>query len=451
MAANAMDVRMTSRAVAARSADARQLTAFGCSAVNATFDVPGVRSISCFRSALRKNSTLAQAGSWTSSRALLAQAQELVQLRNAGKFMREKPSRLAELDMMAGRPSRPRKSPSPRDGGDKEGRNFKDKFRSAGSPPAASGRPRKAEFSAKQIEGMASQARARNGQSRGKKRVPINTSRLARGGTVQVNRDLSRNIRLSHYIARTGAASRRAAEKLIEEGHVTVNGKQVKEQMLVNPTTVEVTVKGQKLMLRQRAIWVMVNKPKGYISTSNDPNDRKTVMDLVPFARRDGLVAVGRLDRDSTGLLLMTNDLRFVNLLTHPRYEHTKKYRAEISGVLSAPDAYRLASGILLDGEERKTAPCGISFIEHRKDGKEVSTVLEVELKEGRRQQIRRMFEAVNRPVVRLHRFEFAGLELKQTKRGEYKVLSSSDIAFVQKQALRNEEKKKAQARKEQS
>ena len=183
------------------------------------------------------------------------------------------------------------------------------------------------------------------------------------------------SVRLHKMLAHAGIASRRRAEELIERGHVTVNGEVVSEAgTKVDPRKDKVAVDGRKVALRpaHELTWVVVNKPRGVITSMEDEKGRKSVADLVPLARERRLLPVGRLDRDSAGLLLLTNDNEAINLLTHPSSGHTKVYKVVVeNGLPSQTVLTGLAQGITLEGEDHKTGPIIVDVLDYFSERKE--------------------------------------------------------------------------------
>ena len=263
-------------------------------------------------------------------------------------------------------------------------------------------------------------------------------------------------VRLQKYIARSGAASRRAAEELIVSGRVTVNGNVVTELGTKVSQTDVVCLDGVQLMAPQKAVTLMLHKPAGYVSTMNDPQGRPCIPDLIPVDAYPGLYHVGRLDRDTSGLLLCTTDGALGNALLHPSREITKTYYALVAGELSATEVACLRNGIelddgmtapalvdILEGSNRDEALCaiegstqhGASGHNARHGGKRGYTqvskrasVARITVHEGRNRQVRRMFQAVGHEVIALHRQKFAGLDVAGVARGEYRVLSEDEL-----------------------
>ena len=200
-------------------------------------------------------------------------------------------------------------------------------------------------------------------------------------------------VRLQKFMAECGVASRRKSEELIEMGKVKVNGHVAHIGDKINPKKDLVTVRGKKINKVDRMYYIMLNKPRGYVTTVSDELGRKTVMDLVDCKAR--IYPVGRLDKDSEGLLILTNDGSFANALTHPKHNYAKVYRVTVRPSVSDEILEKLRNGIEIDG--RKTAPCDVNVITEE----EGRVVLEFILREGRNRQIRKKCEAVELDVAR--------------------------------------------------
>ncbi len=231
-------------------------------------------------------------------------------------------------------------------------------------------------------------------------------------------------MRLQKFLAMAGVASRRASERLIQGGRVTVNGK--KATVLgtkINPYTDRVCVDQEQVYFADKKIYILLYKPAGYITSLSDPQNRSTVMKLLPDLE-ERVYPVGRLDKDTEGLLLLTNDGKLAYRLTHPKYEVKKKYLVETLGVPSLEGLKELQRGIHL--EEGKTSSARIKLIKTN-PGKNWAR-LEAEIHEGRKRQIRRMFDYIGYPVNRLKRSQFSSLTLKGLKRGEYRFLTDQEI-----------------------
>jgi 23S rRNA pseudouridine2605 synthase len=224
-------------------------------------------------------------------------------------------------------------------------------------------------------------------------------------------------VRLNAYLARAGVASRRAAEELIRAGRVRVNGEVAGLATFVERTD-RVELDGRPLELEPLA-YVLLHKPAGVVTTASDPHGRPTVVDLVELPRR--IVPVGRLDADTTGALLLTNDGPLAHRLMHPRYEVDKIYEADVEGEPDEEALRRLAEGLELD--DGTTAPTGVRRLGPSR--------LELTLHEGRNRQVRRMCEAVGHPVTHLHRREYAGLTLEGVEPGKWRELTPAEVAAL--------------------
>ena len=230
--------------------------------------------------------------------------------------------------------------------------------------------------------------------------------------------------RLQKYLARCGVASRRASEQLITSGRVRVNGERVVELgTSVDPERDRVEVDGRAVRPPDRLSYVALNKPIGVVSTASDPRGRRTVLDLVPGDAR--LFPVGRLDYDSEGLIVLTDDGDLAMRLTHPRHGAEKEYRALLRGDVTDEVLARLSAGIELDG--KPTAPATFERLETHPDGVWVRVVLH----EGRNRQIRRMVEAVGLEVVRLVRVRVGSLRLGSLPPGAWRRLSAAEVAAL--------------------
>ncbi len=229
-------------------------------------------------------------------------------------------------------------------------------------------------------------------------------------------------MRLQKYMALCGVASRRAAENLITAGCVMVNNHTVTELgTKVNPDKDRVTVNGKAIFPPQKNVYIMLNKPRGYVTTAKDNFDRKTVLDLIP-SDLGRLFPVGRLDYDSEGLLLLTNDGDFTYRLTHPRHEVTKSYLVLVSGVPSEQALSALRNGVVIDG--RKTMPAKAEL----KRSKSEKSVLQITISEGRNRQVRKMCAAVGHEVLRLRRVAEGPLSLGDLKSGEWRHLTEKEV-----------------------
>lgn len=231
-------------------------------------------------------------------------------------------------------------------------------------------------------------------------------------------------IRLQKFLSESGVASRRKAEELIAMGKVKVNGHVVALGTKVDPKRDKVTVRGKTVVATREKMYIMLHKPRGFVTTMSDENDRKCVSDLVKDVPVR-VFPVGRLDMNSEGLLLMTNDGEFANKLTHPSSHVNKTYRVTVKGEVDDEKLVRLTEGILLDGV--KTLPCDCFVAERKPD----RTVLIFILQEGRNRQIRRMCEEVGLEVLRLKRTEIAGVKLGMLKRGAWRPLNEKEMRHL--------------------
>jgi 23S rRNA pseudouridine2605 synthase len=221
-------------------------------------------------------------------------------------------------------------------------------------------------------------------------------------------------MRLNAYLARAGVASRRKADELIKAGRVHVNGEPGQLNTFVESNDV-VELDGERLA-PQRLAYVLLNKPAGVVTTARDPHGRRTVVDLVRHEVR--VVPVGRLDADTTGALVLTNDGELAHRLAHPRYEVEKVYEAEVEGEPSDDTLARLAEGLELD--DGPTAPARVRRLGPGR--------LELTIHEGRKHQVKRMLEAVGHQVLDLHRSRYAGLTPDGLKPGGWRELTTSEV-----------------------
>jgi 23S rRNA pseudouridine2605 synthase len=226
-------------------------------------------------------------------------------------------------------------------------------------------------------------------------------------------------VRLNAYLARAGVASRRGADELIKAGRVLVNGEPGQLNTFVAARDL-VEVDG-KPIAKQKLVYLLLHKPAGVVTTARDPQGRRTVVELVPDKPR--AVPVGRLDADTTGVLLFTNDGELAHRLAHPRYEVEKVYEAELESEPTDEALRRLAEGIEL--EDGRTAPAKARRLGPR--------TVELAIHEGRKHQVKLMCAAVGCPVLRLRRSRYAGLDLSGLAPGEWRALERSEIKALQK------------------
>jgi len=224
-------------------------------------------------------------------------------------------------------------------------------------------------------------------------------------------------MRLAKFLAHAGVASRRAAEQLVFGGRVSVGGEVVRDPARDVDERSGVAVDGRPVALERRQLVFLLNKPPGYVSTAHDPQGRPTVVELVKA--RERLYPVGRLDADTTGLLLLTNDGELAHRLTHPSFEVPRTYRAQVRRPPGREPALRaLREGIELD--DGRTAPAKVRRLTPDR--------LELVLREGRKRQVRRMLEAVGHPVVRLERVAFGPLRLGELPPGGHRLLKPAEV-----------------------
>jgi pseudouridine synthase len=232
-------------------------------------------------------------------------------------------------------------------------------------------------------------------------------------------------IRLQKILAMAGIASRRTAEKLIAEGKVSVDGKVVTEMgSKVDPQEQRILFEGKPLTFEEKKIFLLLNKPKGYVTTLDDPQGRPIVTSLLTGIR-ERVFPVGRLDLDTEGALLLTNDGELANRIIHPRNEVKKTYQAKVSGLPTPEKLLQLEKGIMLEG--KKTAPARIRIIEN----KPTTTLIEITIHEGRKRQVRLMFKAVGHHVLELKRTAYGNLTLGTLPTGKYRVLTEKDIQLI--------------------
>jgi pseudouridine synthase len=222
--------------------------------------------------------------------------------------------------------------------------------------------------------------------------------------------------RLQKVLAHAGVGSRRAVEDMIKARRVKVNGEVAELGRRIDSHKDVVEVDGSRVPLQADLVYYLLNKPVGVVTTSSDPEGRSTVLDLVDVEQR--VWPVGRLDVDTEGALIVTNDGELTNLLTHPRYGVPKTYVAEVKGTLASKAIKALARGVEL--EDGRTAPAEVAVIERTPAG----TLVEITITEGRNRQVRRMFEEVGYPVRRLARVAIGPLELGHVKPGRFRRLS---------------------------
>ncbi|MBW2484316.1 MAG: rRNA pseudouridine synthase [Deltaproteobacteria bacterium] len=231
--------------------------------------------------------------------------------------------------------------------------------------------------------------------------------------------------RLQKILAQAGIASRRKAEELIREGKVRVDGMVVTEMgVRVDPATQKIECNGRPVFSLEKKVYILLHKPAGYLSTVRDPQGRPIVSDLLPNIK-ERIYPVGRLDLDTEGALLLTNDGELAQAVLHPSREVKKTYVAKIKGRPGSKKLAALSRGIELEG--KKTWPAEITVLTSEKQ----TTTIQIIIHEGRKRQVRKMFEAVGHPVLQLKRIAYGQLALGELKPGKYRFLPPGDIKLI--------------------
>lgn len=233
-------------------------------------------------------------------------------------------------------------------------------------------------------------------------------------------------VRLQKYIAMCGVASRRKAEELITDGRVTVNGKRVTELgTKVEIGADKVTVNNKEIKTVSKKYYIMLNKPEGYVSTVSDQFDRPTVIDLIDSEIKSRIFPVGRLDYETSGLLLLTNDGDFTYKVTHPKFRMDKTYIATLKGGITITGLNKLRRGIKI--EDYTTSPAELEIL----DAKDGFTVVKITIHEGKNRQVRKMFEAVGSKVYALERISIGKVELGNLPLGRWRYLTSHEVNYL--------------------
>jgi 23S rRNA pseudouridine2605 synthase len=231
-------------------------------------------------------------------------------------------------------------------------------------------------------------------------------------------------MRLNKYIAGCGICSRRKAEQLISDGHITINGEIIEKlATTVDPDNDEVRYRGVVISLSCNFEYYILNKPEGVISSCGDTHDRKTVLDIVKSDSR--LYPVGRLDFDSSGLIILTNDGEVTNHITHPSFEIEKEYVAVVKGDISEQNLQKLRDGVYIDGKLTSKAKVTIVKVQR------YTTTLRFIIHEGRNRQIRNMVKSIGSHVYELERVRLGNLSLDGLKKGDYRKLDEKEIAYI--------------------
>jgi pseudouridine synthase len=237
--------------------------------------------------------------------------------------------------------------------------------------------------------------------------------------------------KVQKILSEMGVAPRRKAEDLIREGRVTINGRPAQIGDRANPSTDHIKVDGRRLSLPPPKIYILLNKPKGIVTTTHDPEGRKTVLDLLQI-NHPRLFPVGRLDYDAEGLLLLTNDGELAHFLSHPAFRLPRTYQVKVKGKPTAAEIYRVSRGISL--EDGPTAPCRVAPLRETKE----NIWVEMVLYEGRNRQVKRMWEKLGYPVLKLKRVGLAGLSTGKLQPGEYRNLRPGEVQNLKKSAFKD-------------
>ncbi|MEI7885082.1 MAG: pseudouridine synthase [Clostridia bacterium] len=234
-------------------------------------------------------------------------------------------------------------------------------------------------------------------------------------------------MRLQKYMAACGVASRRKAEEIILSGSVMVNGKKIIELgTQVDEKKDEVRVQGKLLQLEGQKVYIMLNKPKGYVTTVTDPQGRPTIMELLP-KMQERVYPIGRLDFATSGLILLTNDGDFTNHMMHPRFQIEKVYVALVTGVPTEEKLVKLRTGLMI--EEQMTAPAKVRILEKTANRSKIEIIIH----EGRKRQIRRMIKAIGHEIVELERVQIGPLVLQNLPAGGFRSLSQAELIAIRK------------------
>lgn len=232
-------------------------------------------------------------------------------------------------------------------------------------------------------------------------------------------------IRLQKYLADAGIASRRKAEELIANGYISVNGRVVTQLgTKVDDKKDEILYKGKAVKIKEGHVYIMLHKPQGYVTTVKDQFDRPAVLDLVKGVKQR-IFPVGRLDYDTSGLLLLTDDGDLTYRLTHPKHDVEKIYEAKLFGVPDENDMYEFKRGILIDGV--KTKPASIEILKKE----EKYCFVKITITEGKNRQVRKMCESIKHPVAMLKRIGIGNLSLGDLQKGKYRYLTEKEISYL--------------------
>ena len=232
-------------------------------------------------------------------------------------------------------------------------------------------------------------------------------------------------MRLNKYLAQSGVASRRESDRLIQEGTVTINGLVMIDPAYQVQENDHVTFDGKVLKLQEKTVVYMLNKPKNVITTANDTHGRKTVLDLIPSNRR--LFPIGRLDKDTTGLILITDNGELANYLMHPKNRVPRLYEAEIEGKLSPKEVTKIKKGIFIgDGEFGRGEIV-------RQVTRKTRSIVTISLRQGKKREIRRIFDFLGKKIYRLHRFQYGTIKLGDLQSGQWRGLTQKEVNLLTK------------------
>lgn len=229
-------------------------------------------------------------------------------------------------------------------------------------------------------------------------------------------------IRLQKFLAEAGIASRRRSEALINEGKVTINGNLARIGAKVNPVRDIVLVEGKKVELKSKKVYILLNKPVGYVTTVKDQFNRQTVMDLINTEER--VVPVGRLDMYTSGALILSNDGDFIYRVTHPKHEIEKTYIAKVNGEVSDSDIQKLRDGVEI--EDYTTKPAKVRILSYNKQKN--LTEIEITIHEGKNRQVRKMIEAIGRKTIELERTKIGNISIQDLKVGKWRLLKNDEV-----------------------
>lgn len=255
-------------------------------------------------------------------------------------------------------------------------------------------------------------------------------ARYIRGGKqkpapVKKQKEANESIRLNRFIAHSGVCSRREADELIRNGSITVNGKSVTDLGTKVTTHDDIRYKNKRLSAEKK-VYILMNKPKGYVTTVEDPHADKTVIDLISEACPERVYPVGRLDKETTGVLLLTNDGDLTGKLTHPKYNRKKIYHVFLDKPVARNDLFLLTEGVEIDGEMITADAVSYADPEDR-------TQIGIEIHSGQNRIVRRIFEKLGYKVSRLDRVYFAGLTKKNLPRGKWRFLTEKEINMLKR------------------